>query len=373
MNLSDINYKKADIKDFEKLKLLGDGSSCKVYLVKHHRTQFSYAMKIIKKTTMRHINLQTITEQQILMEMIHPFISTLFFSFQTELCAYIVMQYSMNTDLFNIMQVLPLRCMKEEHVLFYASCVLSGLEYLHLNGIIHRDLKLENILVNESGHIALSDFDLSIHAKNTVVKKVFTMPYSRTNGIVYEPTIIMYGVSGTPEYMAPEVVNDKPYTCVIDWWTFGILIYEMAYGVTPFGNGEQRNEDCELIYESIRTNQLAFPITPFGLELSGNLKKLIKKLLIKNDKKRFGYNGGSTEIKDHPFFANVNFQSLIYQIPPIIPTDHDFDIPNLCDDSPDDTSEMVNESLLLDENIWKSFINVNRENINPDNIFSINI
>jgi len=306
---------KNEIENFEKLNVLGTGSSGTVYLVKHKDTHSLYAMKVIKKTNSAYSNSKILTEYNILLNSAHPFISKLFSHFQSETEIFMIMPYCAGGDFYHFLHKQYLNCIKEEETCYYASCVLLALEYLHSNGIIYRDLKPENILVQADGHIILTDFDLSVCTKDRVIPHIFKKPYSHTCGIVAEPNIVMNGEVGTPEYFAPEIINHKPYTCIIDWWSYGVLIYEMLYGHTPF-----KACDCKTIYKLIDECHIDFPHeSPLGIKLSHKVKNLIKKLLMHNPEKRLGYEGGATEIKDHPFFKHIHFQLLRSQIPPIIP------------------------------------------------------
>lgn len=302
------------INDFDKIKCLGNGSAGEVYLVKKHNTNCEYAMKVIKTDTKSSTN-KALTEQEILIHSHHPFIATLFYSFQTELQLYIIMPYCECGNFYHFMRKQKYKCFNEEQTKYYASCILLALEYLHFTGVIYRDLKPENILVCLSGRILLTDFNLSVYGKNKVTMKTFKKPHAHDLGVVSEPNVIMYGQVGTPEYFAPEVVDNKPYTCIVDWWSFGILIYEMFYGSTPF-----RHNDMETMYKLISKCHLSFPHhTPQNHELSHKAKNLIKKLLRHDSYKRLGFNGGAVEIKCHPFFNDVEFQLLRNKIPPIIP------------------------------------------------------
>jgi hypothetical protein len=168
--------------------------------------------------------------------------------------------------------------------------------------------------------------------------------------------------------MAPEIIEGKSYTCVVDWWSFGILIFEMLYSRSPF-----RGKDMKETFEHIRKSHIEFPHHPQEDQIiSQKVKDLIKELLHHKSKKRLGFSGGSSEIKDHPFFRDVKFQLLIHQTPPIVPTlssnedSHYFkDIKN--DWSLGDNDETLDPRTLPDDSIWKSF-NINRGSLDPDDI-----
>ena len=171
---------------------------------------------------------------------------------------------------------------------------------MHFKGIVYRDLKLENILLTSSGRIMLSDFDLSLmnqKVKTKVCKKI---------GTVTEPNVVMYEKNGTLEYLPPEMVLNIQYTCIIDWWAFGILTYEMFYGKTPFVS-----PSVEKTYKNIIQCNVNFPTnTPKNYLMSKKARNLIKELLRFEPIERLGYQGGALEIQSHPFFRDVNFDQL---------------------------------------------------------------
>ncbi|CAI4058717.1 hypothetical protein SUVZ_03G1410 [Saccharomyces uvarum] len=298
-------------RSFEKIKLLGQGDVGKVYLVRELDTNRIFALKVLSKHEMikRKKIKRVLTEQEILATSDHPFIVTLYHSFQTEDYLYLCMEYCMGGEFFRALQTRKSKCITEEDSKFYASEVVAALEYLHLLGFIYRDLKPENILLHQSGHVMLSDFDLSIQAtgsKNPTMRgstyldtKICSDGF-RTNSFV-----------GTEEYLAPEVIRGNGHTAAVDWWTLGILVYEMLFGYTPF-KADNSNET----FSNILTMDVKFP---HDKEVSKQCKDLIKKLLKKNESKRLGSKLGATDIKRHPFFKKVQWSFLRNQDPPLIP------------------------------------------------------
>lgn len=301
-------------KSFEKIRMLGQGDVGKVYLVKEKKTSRLYALKIFSKSEMikRKKIKRILAEQEILATSNHPFIVTLYHSFQSEDYLYLCMEYCMGGEFFRALQTRKTKCISEDDARFYASEVTAALEYLHLMGFIYRDLKPENILLHQSGHIMLSDFDLSVQAKGTknpVVKgsaqsslldtKICSDGF-RTNSFV-----------GTEEYIAPEVIRGNGHTAAVDWWTLGILVYEMLFGFTPF-KGDNTNQT----FSNILKNEVIFSNNN---EISRTCKDLIKKLLIKSETKRLGSKLGASDIKRHPFFKKVQWSLLRNQEPPLIP------------------------------------------------------
>ncbi|EGV64533.1 hypothetical protein CANTEDRAFT_120120 [Yamadazyma tenuis ATCC 10573] len=300
---------------FEKIKLLGKGDVGKVFLVKEKCSNKLYAMKVLNKKEMIERNKikRVLTEQEILSSSNHPFIITLYHSFQSEDYLYLCMEYCMGGEFFRALQTRENRCINESDARFYVSEVVAALEYLHLNGFIYRDLKPENILLHQSGHIMLSDFDLSKQTdliQNPVMNDLKLDTKSciegfRTNSFV-----------GTEEYIAPEVIRGKGHTSLVDWWTLGILLYEMLYGTTPF-----KGKDRKRTFSNILKKDVKF----FDTKRTGNgsvsssTKSLIKKLLIKDENKRLGSKNGATDIKTHAFFKNVSWALLRNSQPPMIP------------------------------------------------------
>lgn len=314
-------------KSFEKVKKLGQGDVGKVYLVRERKTDRLYALKIYDKKEMirRKKSKRIITEQEILASVNHPFIVTLYHSFQTEDYLYLCMEYCVGGEFFRALQTRKTKNLAEEDAKFYACEVLAALEYLHMMGFIYRDLKPENILLHQSGHIMLSDFDLSISTTNnrhfSSQKQLVNLPGVNMDsewgeGCPVDTKSSMSGFRtnsfvGTEEYLAPEVIKSDGHTVAIDWWTFGILLYEMIYGFTPF-KGKSTNET----FKNILKNDPEFPSS---IPVSNNCKSLIKKLLIKKESKRLGNKYGADDVKKHSWFKKVNWSLLTNQEPPLIP------------------------------------------------------
>ncbi|KAJ2963583.1 hypothetical protein NQZ79_g1344 [Umbelopsis isabellina] len=308
---------------FNKVRMLGKGDVGKVYLVRQKTTEKLYAMKVLSKKEMikRNKIKRALAEQEILASSNHPFIVTLYHSFQSQDYLYFVMEYCMGGEFFRALQLRPGKCLNEEGARFYAAEVVAALEYLHLMGFIYRDLKPENILLHQSGHIMLTDFDLSKGShppgRPCVVKSSYpNMPPAidtrncvtnlRTNSFV-----------GTEEYIAPEVIKGCGHTSAVDWWTLGILIYEMMYGTTPF-KGTNRNET----FSKILKLEVEFPAPPppyHHQSITSPCRTLVKKLLHKDEHKRLGCRAGASDVKQQGWFKPINWALLRHCEPPIIP------------------------------------------------------
>ncbi|OAX82867.1 AGC/RSK/RSK-UNCLASSIFIED protein kinase [Emergomyces africanus] len=308
---------------FDKIKLIGKGDVGKVYLVREKKSSRLYAMKVLSKKEMikRNKIKRALAEQEILATSNHPFIVTLYHSFQSEDHLYLCMEYCSGGEFFRALQTRPGKCIPEDDARFYAAEVTAALEYLHLMGFIYRDLKPENILLHQSGHIMLSDFDLSKQsgpggAPTMIIGRNGASPTSlptidtksciadfRTNSFV-----------GTEEYIAPEVIKGDGHTSAVDWWTLGILIYEMLFGTTPF-KGKSRNST----FANILRDEVPFPESSGSPQISNMCKSLIRKLLIKDETRRLGARAGASDVKTHPFFRTTQWALIRHMKPPMIP------------------------------------------------------
>lgn len=173
-------------------------------------------------------------------------------------------------------------------VKFYAAQIVMAVGYLHSKSIMHRDLKLENILVDEAGYLKIIDYGLAKTLKNGETSKTFC---------------------GTPEYLAPEMVMHQGHDFSVDWWALGILIYEMLIGVTPFYNKERK-----LLLLKIRQSKVVFPDKrKYKIDYSDEFVDLVLKLLNKEKADRLGSKGDAEEILAHPFFASLDLESVLEQ------------------------------------------------------------
>ena len=312
------------------MKVLGRGSFGKVCLVQYKQTGEYYAMKSLKKDVLLDQDQveSTILEKKILQSLDHPFLVGMVFCFQTEERIYFIMPFIRGGELFQHLRAC--KFFKEDKVKFYAASIGLALDYLHNKGIIYRDIKPENILIGEDGYLKLIDFGMAKIVKNGEKATSFC---------------------GTPEYLAPEIITGEGHNRSADWWSFGILIFEMLCGIPPF-----YCDNNEKMYELIIHAELRFPKK---INVSEEAKDLLRKLLIKKQNNRLGSQNGFAEIRVHPFFASFNFDALLAKkLPaPFIPTlKSKIDVDNFDQEF---TSEDVVTSAIPEQNL--EFIKRNQE------------
>ncbi|WCJ29689.1 Protein kinase PINOID 2 [Euphorbia peplus] len=367
---------------FRLLRRLGSGDLGNVYLCQIRNPvvglpQCFYAMKVVDKDALaiRKKLQRAEIEKDILGIIDHPFLPTLYAHFEASHYSCLVMEYCPGGDLYAARQRQPGRRFSISSTKFYGAEILLALEYLHMMGIVYRDLKPENVLVREDGHIMLSDFDLSFKCdvvpevlrssrtspidnhddacftpscasplqpvlscfsgkKKRANKKVTTILESADHNSHHhnnqeseqvDPELIAEPMNarsksfvGTHEYLAPEVISGQGHGGAVDWWTLGIFLYEMLYGKTPF-----KGENNERTLVNILKQPLTFPRIVVGsnkeFQEMVKVQHLISKLLIKNPKKRIGSLKGSVEIKRHEFFKGVNWALIRSVKPPQVP------------------------------------------------------
>ncbi|XP_006361494.1 serine/threonine-protein kinase D6PKL2-like [Solanum tuberosum] len=361
--------------DFCFIRKLGSGDIGSVYLVelKGNNKGCLFAAKVMDKEELvsRSKEGRAGTEREILEMLDHPFLPTLYTTLDTDKWSLLLTEFCPGGDLHVLRQRLPEKRFDEAAVRFYTSEVVVALEYLHMMGIIYRDLKPENVLVRSDGHIMLTDFDLSLKCDDLVMPQLVhdegTSPnyihynnsndhnspsYNSSSPCILPNCIVPQYVScwyskhmrrrrrrrgrggtsterplrliaepiearsmsfvGTHEYLAPEIVSGEGHGNAVDWWTLGIFMYELLYGVTPF-----RGLDNEFTLSNIVARAFEFPKEPLVPNMA---KDLITQLLVKDPTMRMGSMMGATTIKQHPFFDGVNWALLRCTTPPHIPT-----------------------------------------------------
>jgi len=275
------DIKKVTLNDFKILKVIGRGTFGKVCLVQYKLTKKYYAMKIMRKNVILENGqvTNTLLEKNILQNLNYQFLVGMDFCFQTQERIYFVMNFIRGGELFK--HLTNCKFFPEEKAKFYSAIIGLALEYLHTHGIVYRDIKPDNILIDEDGYLKLADFGMSKMLKEQ--ERAFSL-------------------CGTPEYFAPEIITREGHNKAADWWSYGILLYEMLYGVSPF-----YSKNTEKMFDLITKSDLKFPK---NIEISEEAKDLIKKLLIKKQDLRLGSEGGFQTIKNHPFFKGFDFKAL---------------------------------------------------------------
>ncbi|KAI9471810.1 MAG: kinase-like domain-containing protein [Benjaminiella poitrasii] len=291
---------KLTLDDFELLKILGKGCMGKVVLVRSKINNQLYALKSIKKkwVLQQKEMIHTKTERDILVNLRHqPFLVNLYCVFQTPSELFLVLDYCAGGDIAS--QLSLLSNFTEERTKFYAAEIVQGLEILHQNNIVYRDLKPENVLVGLDGHIILTDFGLS---------KIFTADDIGEYDVPCTQTFC-----GTAEYLAPEVLLGEPYTFVVDFWSLGTLVYEMLAGITPFWADTHMD-----MYKRVLEDSLQFPC-----HFDETTKSFLAGLLEKEACERLGWGENGIEyIKRHPYFDDIDWDEVKQRKlrPPHIPT-----------------------------------------------------
>lgn len=299
--------------DFEPLKVLGQGAYGKVHLVRDRKSGKLYAQKQIRKPQVdvfedktdepqdnskphvSHIH-RTIAERHILTQITHHVnIVKLFYALQDHDRFYLLLEYIPGGELFHHLTTNNSlgNVLIEEHVAFYAAQMALGIKHLHQLGIVYRDLKPENCLLNSMGHLVLTDFGLSKAIGND------------------DDGLGCRSIIGTPEYMAPEIIKGEPYDYAVDWWLLGCVIYDMMTGKPPF-----TGKTHQIILDKIVRSK---PALPFYLSLDA--KDLLGKLLQKNPAKRFAVDDKWSTFQNHRFFRKIDWKGVETQLvdPPIRP------------------------------------------------------
>lgn len=271
---------------FEILKVIDKGSFGKVFLVRNKKNEKLYAMKRIRKDILIEKGQiqNTKNERDILLSIEHPFLLGMDFVFQNDFRLYFFLDYIKGGNLFE--SLFTVKRFPEETVKFFAAQLVLAIGCLHDNKVVHRDLKPENILLEESGYLKLADFGL---AKFLLDAKQST-----------------YSFCGTAEYLAPEILEMKGHDYMVDWWTLGILIYELRIGRPPF-----LDKNHQKLGRMIKKGKIIFP-DPIRhkIDMSDELKDIIIQLLDREPSKRLG-NKGYQQIMNHPWFKDVDFDAIL--------------------------------------------------------------
>ena len=287
--------KRYGLDDYRFLSVLGKGNFGKVMLAEYVNNNQLCAIKVLKKNFIVENDEVESTKSEKRVFLVankkkHPFLLNLYQCFQTENRIYFVMEYISGGDLMWHVQQKKFSLRRAQ---FYASEILLALKFLHDNGIIYRDLKLDNIMLTTEGHIKLADYGLC-------KENMWFGNKTRT-------------FCGTPELMAPEIISgEQTYDKAVDWWAFGVLLYQMILTKTPF-----KGDDEEEVFNAILTDEPLYPIS-----MSKEAVDIIQKLLTRDAKLRLGSSErDAEEIMEHPYFADVNFDDIFSMkvIPPYKP------------------------------------------------------
>lgn len=280
------HLKRIGPEDFEILRVIGKGAFGKVFQVRMkdgsgmERGDGIYAMKVMRKDTIiknNHVDYMR-AERDILTKVDHPFIVQLRYSFQTKSKLYLILDYINGGHLFY--HLYRQGMFSEEQARVYTAEIVSAVSHLHQKGIVHRDLKPENILMDADGHVMLTDFGLAKEIDGS----------SRSNSMC-----------GTTEYMAPEILLSKGHNKDADWWSVGILLYEMLTGQPPFTHSNRKKLQEKITKEKIK-------LSP---HLTSEAHSLLKGLLQKDPTTRLGSgSGGASEIKRHKWFRSINWKKI---------------------------------------------------------------
>ena len=282
-----INYNKKIIvvnrDSFNFISIIGRGGFSKVWKVEYKQTKVYFAMKEMSKVKIiDNANIKNIkNERDLLSKLNHPFIVNMHFSFQNNHYLYLVIDLLTGGDLRY--HLFHQKSFNEDQSRFFISCVLLGLEYCHSNLIIHRDIKPENIILDSSGYAHITDFGIAKMQQPNNSKET----------------------SGTPGYMAPEVLFGKNHTTVVDYFACGVMCYEFMKGVKPY-IGKNRKE----IKEKIKEKEIKLDKRNLNEGWSLESADFINQLLQRQPHKRLGYKGGINEIKKHPWLKDINWKDL---------------------------------------------------------------
>nr|AML78658.1 putative LOV domain-containing protein [Ilex paraguariensis] len=299
--------KRIGLNDFKPIRPLGCGDTGSVHLVELKGTGELYAMKAMDKSVMLNRNKvhRACMEREIISLLDHPFLPALYTSFQTSTHVCLITDFCHGGELFALLDKQPMKLFKEDSARFYGAEVVVALEYLHCLGIVYRDLKPENVLLQKDGHVVLSDFDLSF--KTSCKPKIIKDPLPKKRRsrsqphpeFVAEPVTQSNSFVGTEEYIAPEIITGDGHSSAVDWWALGIFLYEMLYGRTPF-----RGKNRQKTFANILHKDLTFPSS---IPVSLAARQLINALLQRDPANRLGSNGGANEIKKHTFFRGISW------------------------------------------------------------------
>lgn len=278
------------LEDFDIIKTIGTGTFGRVCLVQDQDTSHYYALKvlaiadILRLKQTEHVK----NEKNILKSVKHPFIVSMYWTYHDDAFLFMLFEFATGGELFSYLR--NAGHFSNTTANFYAAEITSALEYLHNENIVYRDLKPENLLLDRDGHLKITDFGF---AKRLTDRLTWTL-------------------CGTPEYLAPEIIQSKGHNKAVDWWALGVLIYEMLVGYPPFYDDTPYG-----IYEKILGGKLDWP-----KKTDPVAKDLIRKLLAPDRTKRLGnMKNGADDVKRHRWFKHLTWDDVYYKRikPPVVP------------------------------------------------------
>ncbi|XP_018609703.1 microtubule-associated serine/threonine-protein kinase 2 isoform X4 [Scleropages formosus] len=292
--------------DFENIKLISNGAYGAVFLVRHKETRQRFAMKKINKQNLilRNQIQQAFVERDILTFAENPFVVSMFCSFETRRHLCMVMEYVEGGDCATLLK--NIRALPVDMARMYFAETVLALEYLHNYGIVHRDLKPDNLLITSMGHIKLTDFGLSKIGLMSLTTNLYEGHIEKDAREFLDKQ-----VCGTPEYIAPEVILRQGYGKPVDWWAMGVILYEFLVGCAPFFG-----DTPEELFGQVISDEIIWPEEDEALP--PDAQDLISKLLRQNPLERLG-TGGAFEVKQHRFFTDLDWNSLLRQKAEFIP------------------------------------------------------
>ncbi|XP_073137729.1 probable serine/threonine protein kinase IREH1 [Henckelia pumila] len=317
------NRDRTSIDDFEIIKPISRGAFGRVFLAKKRTTGDLFAIKVLKKADMIRKNAveSILAERDILISVRNPFVVRFFYSFTCRDNLYLVMEYLNGGDLYSLLR--NLGCLDEDVARIYIAEVVLALEYLHSLRVVHRDLKPDNLLIAHDGHIKLTDFGLS---KVGLINSTDDLSAPAVSGTSLmeedEPPLSASehqqerrkkrSAVGTPDYLAPEILLGTGHGFTADWWSVGVILFELIVGIPPFNA-----EHPQKIFDNILNRKIPWPGVPD--EMSFDAYDLIDGLLTEDPDQRLGA-GGAPEVKQHPFFRDINWDTLARQKAAFVPS-----------------------------------------------------
>ncbi|XP_073958993.1 microtubule-associated serine/threonine (MAST) protein kinase dop isoform X2 [Choristoneura fumiferana] len=292
--------------DYQVIKLISNGAYGAVYLVKHKQTRQRYAMKKISKNNLilRNQVEQAFAERDILSFADNPFVVTMYCSFETKRHLCLILEFVEGGDCATLLRAGPLPPDMARH--YFAEAVLA-VEYLHSYGVVHRDLKPDNLLITATGHIKLTDFGLSKMGLMSLATNLYEEYADREARQFSDKQ-----VCGTPEYIAPEVILRQGYGKPVDWWSMGIILYEFLVGCVPFFGDTPEELFAHTVNDDIEwPSEEDFPIAV-------EARAIITELLARNPRDRLG-TGGTHQVKEHVYFYGLDWNNLLRRKAEFIP------------------------------------------------------